>query len=275
MILPFENDTDSAVKKLALQRIRANKGKNVFIILAVILTTVLFSALFAVAGGLLDQNKQVQQRYYGTAHASIKFLTQEQCDILAACETPEEVYFTHVVGMAANEELRKLNTEVRYAQDGSARSFQCYPSVGTMPQGEDEIATSTLVLEALGIPCELGATIHLTISVDGILYEKNLRLCGYWEGYERADAQMVWVNESLADSIAPASHVSVYDSGKYGGIFCADIYFPGEWNVERQMGELLDEVDKESGIWELPVSTNPSCGLGMRIRLNRRSLTKP
>ncbi|MDE7259704.1 MAG: ABC transporter permease, partial [Lachnospiraceae bacterium] len=185
MTFPFENDTNSAVKKLAAQRIRANKGKNIFIILAIILTTVLFAALFAMAGGFLDQNKQVQQRYYGIAHASIKFLTQEQCDILMACDTPEEVYFTHVVGMAVNEELQKLSTEVRYAQDGSARSFQCYPSTGTMPQAEDEVATSTLVLEAMGIPCKLGENIHLTISVDDVLYEKDLRLCGFWEGYER------------------------------------------------------------------------------------------
>lgn len=263
MTFPFENDTNSAVKKLAAQRIRANKGKNVFIILAIILTTVLFAALFAMAGGFLDQNKQVQQRYHGTAHVSIKFLTQEQCDILRACDTPKEVYFTHVVGMAANEELRKLSTEVRYAQDGSARSFQCYPSTGTMPQEEDEIATSTLVLEAMGIPCDLGENIHLTISVDDVIYEQDLRLCGFWEGYERAGAQMVWVSESLADRLAPAAHVSVHDSGKYGGIFCADIYFPSEWNVERQMNEMLDELGRESGIWELPISANPSCGLGI------------
>lgn len=263
MTFPFENDTNSAVKKLAAQRIRADNGKNIFIILAIILTTVLFAALFAMAGGFLDQNKQVQQRYYGTAHASIKFLTQEQCDTLRACDTPKEVYFTHVVGMAVNEELQKLSTEVRYAQDGSARSFQCYPSVGTMPQEEDEIATSTLVLEAMGIPCELGENIHLTISVDDVLYEKNLRLCGFWEGYERAGAQMAWVSEDLADSIAPAAHVSVYESGKYGGIFCADIYFSSEWNVERQMNEMLDELGEESGIWQLPISANPSCGLGI------------
>ena len=263
MTFPFENDTNSAVKKLAAQRIRANKGKSIFIILAIILTTVLFAALFAMAGGFFDQNKQVQQRYYGTAHASIKFLTQEQCDILRACDTPKEVYFTHVVGMAVNEELQKLSTEVRYAQDGSARSFQCYPTTGTMPKEEDEIATSTLVLEEMGIPCELGENIHLTIAVDDVLYEKDLRLCGFWEGYERAGAQMAWVSETLADSIAPAAHVSVYESGKYGGIFCADIYFSSEWNVERQMNEMLDELGRESSIWQLPISANPSCGLGI------------
>ncbi|MDE6739142.1 MAG: ABC transporter permease, partial [Lachnospiraceae bacterium] len=74
---------------------------------------------------------------------------------------------------------------------------------------------------------------------------------------------MAWVSEDLADSIAPAAHVSVYESGKYGGIFCADIYFSSEWNVERQMNVMLDELGEESGVWKLPISANPSCGLGI------------
>ena len=165
--------------------------------------------------------------------------------------------------MAVNEELAKLGTEVRFAQDGSAKSFLCYPSVGTMPQETDEIAASTLVLEALGLPCKLGTSIHLSILVDDVAYEKDFRLCGFWEGYERAGAQMVWVSESFADSIAPAAHTSVYDTGKYGGIFCADIYFPSEWNAEEQMNNLLAELGEESGIYELPIKTNPSCVLGL------------
>lgn len=263
MTWPFENDTNAAVKRLAAQRIRANKGKNTFIVMAIVLTTVLFAALFAVAGGFLDQWKQIQQLQHGKAHATIKFLTQEQRDSLLACNSLAEVYFTQIVGMAQNEELLKLKTEVRYAQDGSARSFLCYPSTGSMPRTEEEIATSTLVLEALGVPCELGASVHLVIDVDGVTCEKDLRLCGFWEGYERAQAQMAWVGEALADSVAPAAHRNVWESGQYGGIFCADIYFASEWNVNGQMNALLEEVGEESGIYELPISANPSCGLGI------------
>ncbi len=263
MTFPLENNTNAVVKRLAVQRIRANKGRNTFVIFAVILTTILFAALFAVAGGFIDQYKQVLQIYHGTAHGNMKFLTKEQYELLKKCEKPKAVYYTRVVGMAVNEELAELGTEVRYAQDGSAESFQCYPSAGVMPQEEDEIATSTLVLEALGLPCELGTTVHLCISVDGVLHERDFRLCGFWEGEERAGAQMVWVSETYADDIAPASHENVYDSGRYGGIFCADIYFPSEWNVEMQMNELLEELGEESGIYELPIKVNPACGLGL------------
>lgn len=265
MVFPFENNTTAAIRKLAAGRIRANKNRNMFVILAVVLTTVLFASLFVVAGGFLDQNKQVQQKYYGTAHAGIKFLTKEQLELLQASDLVKEVYYTRVVGRAVNEELSKLSTEVRYAQDGSARSFLCDPSVGTMPKEEDEIATSTLVLEAMGLPCELGTAVHLRISVDDVLYEKDFRLCGFWEGNERAEAQMAWVSETFADSIAPAAHQNIADSGKYGGIFCADLYFPTEWNIERQMNTLLVRLGEESGIYQLPISTNPSCGLGISM----------
>ena len=46
MTFPFENNTNAAVKKLAAQRLRADRGKNIFVILAVVLTTSLFAALF-------------------------------------------------------------------------------------------------------------------------------------------------------------------------------------------------------------------------------------
>ena len=263
MTLPLENNINIAVKKIAAQRIRANKGKNAFIISAIVLTTVLFAAVFAVAGGFLDQWKQIQRQQYGAAHGGIKFLTQQQYEILAASDRKKEIFYTRVVGMAENEELAKLDTEVRYAQDGSAKSFLCYPSTGRMPEQENEIATSTLVLDALGVPCELGASVPLTISVDGEKYRKDFTLCGFWKGYERAGAQEAWVSEICADSIAPAAQQPLAESGRYGGIFCADIYFDSEWNVMEQMNALLEDAGKESGIYMLPISTNPSCGLGI------------
>ena len=263
MVLPLENNTDHVVKKLAAQRIRADRGKNILIIMAVVLTTVLFAAVFAVAGGFLDQWKQIQRQRYGNAHGTIKFLTQQQYEMLTASDQVREVYYTRLAGTAENEELAKLDTEVRYAQDGSAHSFNCYPSTGRMPQDEDEIATSTLVLDALGVPCELGETVRLMISVDGVSYEKEFGLCGFWEGYELAGAQEAWVSESCADSIAPAAQETVRESGKYGGIYCADIYFESEWNLEAEMNALLADLGEESGIYELPISVNPSYGLGI------------
>lgn len=75
MTLLLENNINTAVKKIAAQCIRANKGKSAFIISAIILTTVLFAAVFAVVGGFLDQWKQIQRQQYGAAHGGNPALT--------------------------------------------------------------------------------------------------------------------------------------------------------------------------------------------------------
>ena len=46
MTLPFENDTRIIVKKLAKRSLQADKRRNIFLILTIILTTALLSGMF-------------------------------------------------------------------------------------------------------------------------------------------------------------------------------------------------------------------------------------
>ena len=123
-----------------------------------------------------------------------------------------------------------------------------------MPQKESDLATSTLVLDALGIPHQLGETVLLSIDVDGMIYKKEFTLCGFWEGYQLASAQEVWVSLLFADQVAPAAEQTFSESGRYAGLFCVDINFSKRWNIERQLFMLLTEIEIEN----LPASVNPA-----------------
>lgn len=253
----FGNNNRAIIKKIAKNHSRANGRRNLFIILAVILTTVLFAAFFTIGGGFIDQIKQTEQRQYGTAHAAVKFLSQDQYDALVKSSMKKEISYTRLVGTAVNEELSRLATEVRFAKEGSARSFLCYPTTGGLPLKENEIAASTLVLDALGVPYELGTTVQLSVSVDGILWEKDFVLCGFWEGYPLASAQEVWVSQLFADAIAPASNQEYEKTGKYGGLYCADISFDNGWDLRTQLDILLADAE----IVNASDSINPTFGL--------------
>lgn len=252
----FGNNNKKIIDKLALSRLKSNKQRNLFVISAIILTTVLFSAFFSAYGGLLNQARQMDERMFGTRHAAIKFLSQDQYEKLKSSKRIKEVFYTRLVGMASNKELSKLNTEVRYAQEGAAKSFLCYPTTGTMPQLEEELATSTLVLDALGIPYKLGELVPLLIEIDGTIYEKEFRLCGFWDGYKIASAQEIWVSLSYANQVAPAAKQSLKKSGRYAGLFCVDVNFPYKWNLEKQLYELISQ-DIGAEINSLPASVNP------------------
>ena len=163
----FGNSNQKMINKLAFYRLKSSRQQNFFVIVAVLLTTVLFAAFFSAYGGFLNQVNQMNERMFGTRHAVIKFLTQEQYEKLKSSEYIKEISYTRLVGTAVNAELLKLNTEVRYAEDGAAESFLSYPTTGTMPQAENELAVSTLVLDALNIPYQLGETVRLSIEIDG------------------------------------------------------------------------------------------------------------
>ena len=253
----FGNSNQKMINKLAFYRLKSSRQQNFFVIVAVLLTTVLFAAFFSAYGGFLNQVNQMNERMFGTRHAVIKFLTQEQYEKLKSSEYIKEISYTRLVGTAVNAELLKLNTEVRYAEDGAAESFLSYPTTGTMPQAENEIAVSTLVLDALNIPYQLGETVRLSIEIDGIIEEKEFLLCGFWEGYKLASAQEIWVSLAYANRVAPAAKQSLEESGRYAGLLCADIDFPHRWNLEKQLDTLLEEM-ADIGIKVLPAGINPA-----------------
>lgn len=155
--------------------------------------------------------------------------------------------------MAINPELAKLTTEVRYAEEISAQSFICYPTTGNL--SENEIATSTLVLDALNIPHELNEVVHLSISVDGKNVEKDFVLSGFWDGYQFAYAQEAWVSKAFADEVAPAAVLPYEQTEKQAGLYFADINFSHPWDVRGQ----FDALCADAGIPDYqPDGVNPS-----------------
>lgn len=144
--------------------------------------------------------------------------------------------------MAADERLERLKSEVRYGEDGAAQMMLSYPSSGKMPQKKMDIAMSTLVLDALGLSCELGTRITFPIEVNGKIYEDTFTLCGVWKGDELAPAQQVWISKEYSGEIAPVQQTSFSESHIYEGTICAQIDFSSSLNVLGQLDELVEKA---------------------------------
>lgn len=151
----------------------------------------------------------------------------------------KEIGYSILTGRGADERLKRVNTEVRYAQDFVAKSFMSCPTEGTMPTKKTEIATSRIVLEALELPDELGSRITFPIDVDGTLHEDTFTLCGVWDGDPLCPAQMAWVAESYSEEVAPTLMTRYEDGAPYNGCVGAEINFSNTWNVRSKMVALL------------------------------------
>ncbi len=108
-----------------------------------------------------------------SSHGSIKFLTQKQYDNIRESPLIKDTSFSIVLGIAENEALNKSQTEIRYGEDKVARWGFSYPTTGEMPRFGKEIACSTITLDALGVPHELGAAIPLEFTLYGKKYNEE------------------------------------------------------------------------------------------------------
>ena len=238
----FGNNNKAVIRRIARRRIRSNRGGNLFVIFAIVLTTVLFTTFFSVFGGILDQERKNQEIVNGTAHASIKYLTEEQYAALKNSDLKKNISYTRIVGFAANPELAKIQTEIRYGEEDSARSFVSFPTTGRMPEKENEIAVSTLILDALGIPHQLNAPLRLCVNIDGAETEKDFVISGFWKGQPFAPAQQIWVSKAYADTVAPAAKRPFEETFQYSGMLCADIWFSNTWNILSRYAALCDSA---------------------------------
>ena len=145
------------LQTLTNRSFRQNRGRNVVAVLAVVLTTMMFTALFTLAQSMGRNMTEMYLRQSGTkAHAGTKQITDEQITQLAA--HPDIVHFgkSIVLGTVKNPCLAGRQVELRYGSDQYARDVFAYPTTGRMPEQRDEIALDTQVLARLDIALELG-----------------------------------------------------------------------------------------------------------------------
>ncbi len=234
-------ENKKTIKRVADISFRADRMRNLFAVIAVILTTVLFSGLFTIASSLLASMEESTMRQVGTsAHGGFKYLTKEQYDIISQHPSIQEISYSVILGVVENEELQKRQTEIRYAKDAlEAEMSFSLPTTGRMPESADELATDTLVLQALGISARLGEQVTLTYSVCGQKYTHSFTLVGFWEGDIIMSASQVWLDRGYVEDILGRHDLS--QTHGIIGSMNADVNFSNSWNIEKKVQRVITE----------------------------------
>ena len=133
-----------------------NKGRNLAAVTAIALTTLMFTTLFVLSQSMNKNLIEMTFRQTGyDAQISFKDITAEQAEKIAAHPDVAEVGQSMVVGIGRRDALAGRQLEIRFADESYAAHSFAAPSVGRMPQTEEEIALDNLILDRLGIPHEL------------------------------------------------------------------------------------------------------------------------
>ncbi len=235
-----------------------NKGRNLAAVTAIALTTLMFTTLFVLSQSMNKNLIEMTFRQTGyDAQISFKDITAEQAEKIAAHPDVAEVGQSMVVGIGRGDALAGRQLEIRFADESYAAHSFAAPSVGRMPQTEEEIALDNLILDRLGIPHELGQKVRLEWIADFTEEESRVSeftLCGFWEGNESSYASMAWVDKRFAEKVAGefTADEKTSSSSRIIGIYMAQITLYDDKNMETVMDHILEDT----GLTGLEYSVN-------------------
>ena len=75
----MKNNNGAAIRRLSARSLKNNRMRNLFVMMAIVLTSVLFTAVFSLTSGIIQTTQENTMREIGTrSHAGLKRVTEEQ-----------------------------------------------------------------------------------------------------------------------------------------------------------------------------------------------------
>ena len=251
------------IRVLNQRTFRKNKGRNLVAVLAILMTTLMFTTLFTLAQSMNKNLVEMTFRQTGyDAQASFKEITPEQADKLAAHPNVKELGESIVLGLAENGKLAGRQVEIRWANDSYSTHSFAAPTTGQMPQATNEVALDTITLDRMGIPHELGQTVTLEWRKD--LSDQNAEplqeeftLCGFWEGNESSYASMAWVSREYADQKTGGDLTA--ENGVFG-LYMAQVNLYSDRNIEASLEQILADTGLTGLDYSVNLAYSPEMG---------------
>ena len=253
----FGNNNRPVLKLLAKRSLKAQK--NTIAVLAIMLATLLFTSLFTIAISLQTAMQESNMRTTGTsAHAGIKRLSWEEYEKLSSDTGIKDIGYSIIIGNAVGDDFNKTPTELRYGDETYSELTFNTPDTGHLPEQKNEIATSRIVLDAMGLPDKVGTQMELTFTTDTDTFTDTFTLCGIWDGDAVAYRQTMLLSKKYTEQVAPVIHGETDGTTPPVGTGYIDavMMMPTAWNIEKQ----ALEVTSKYGLDER-VSINDAYGM--------------
>ncbi len=240
----------SCIRRLGFRSMKAARARNAVAVLAIALTTVLFTSLFTIAASI---NYSFQQENFrragGDAHGSIKYISWEQSEQLRRDPLIQDSWRRLFVGMPHDPPFHISHVEVSYIEPNGASHYFCTPVEGALPrEGTDEAATDIRVLTLLGVEPRVGAQFTMPITLDeGTPHprtiERTFTLSGWWEYDSATPANHVLLPRSAAEEICALSNG---EEDSLTGVWNLDIMFKSAIGIRENLSAVLENYGYQS-----------------------------
>lgn len=216
--MKFENNNKEVIKKITNRSLKTNKVRNIFAVLAIILTTFMISSVFSIGISFVKNYNTMNLRIQGTtANISLPNPTNEQVKKLKSLNLFDSIGEEINVGKVSLDSLAKNKTKIAINYiDKEAYEKQLIPCIsdikGSYPQKENEVMMSKKALEFLGVSnAKIGDKIKVPCKIGSNIVNKEFTLSGYYTDYAvMEDTGKIFVSKSFVDS----NNLNLQDNGK-------------------------------------------------------------
>lgn len=188
--MKFENNNKEVIKKITKGSLKKNKIRNVFAIIAIVLTTFMISSVFSIGISFAKNYKTMNLRLQGTTSTvALANPTDKQIDKIKSLDLLDSMGYEVNVGKVALDSLTNNRTSisVKYSdkENFEKQLTPCISDIkGNYPEKENEIMASKKALEFLGkSDAKIGDKIEAQVNINGEITNKEFILSGYYTTY--------------------------------------------------------------------------------------------
>jgi len=234
-----------AIKNLADKNLKAAKSRNRIVIIAIALTTILFTSLFTIGIGIVESMQNETMRQSGSsAHGSFKNITNEQYDKLKTHQLVDEMAVS-ILGAdrIENNEFLKRHFELWQYDDTAIEWGYNKPTVGRMPLDSNEIAIDTISLGLLGVPAELGQKITLKVKPkpDSEIIHREFIVSGLIEPNHAMNTGFGLVSKEYLVKYADELVYSYYEDYSSAGAIRGDVKLKSSFDINNKLKKVVEE----------------------------------
>ncbi len=240
----FGNNNGAAIKKLSGRYFKSNKSRNIIAVIAIVLTTVLFTTIITLGSGLMDTvHDQNIRKAGGEGQAVLNYISDEVYEDVAGSPLIDRIAYAKAISYRLkNPGLERWRSDLWYMDDTALEFAHYTPTTGRLPEAENEIIADTKTLDALGVPARIGETVSLTYEVKGKTYTTDFTLCGFWETDSLSNIGRLIVSEAFVEAHSDILTYTYPVDNDYSGVVSAYVMFKGRGDIEARLHQLLSET---------------------------------
>ncbi len=240
----FGNSNGAVIKKLSGRYFKASRSRNAIAIIAIILTTILFTTIFTLGSGLMDTvHDQNIRKAGGDGQAVLNYISDEVYGDVAENPLIDRIAYTKAVSYRLqNPGLERWRSDLWYMDDTALEFARYAPTTGRRPETEHEIIADTKTLDALGVQARVGETVSLTYDIKGTVYTTDFTLCGFWETDSLSGIGRLIVSKAFVDAHSDILTYTYPVDNDYSGVVSAYVMFKENGDIEAQLHQLLSET---------------------------------